>query len=101
VEESIAILMPHVQTAQIAVWDAEIAGRACVINPMLRLDHIVALLTAARAKIAVILSENGDIDIWRWYPRFGARCLTHILHADADSPTRAWAEQVSTATYTS
>jgi hypothetical protein len=27
--------------------------------------------------------------------------LTHILHADADSPTRAWAEQVSTATYTS
>jgi hypothetical protein len=38
---------------------------------MLRLDHIVALLTAARAKIAVILGENGDIDIWRWYPRFG------------------------------
>jgi hypothetical protein len=36
---------------------------ACVINPMLRLDHIVALLTAARAKIAVILGENGDIDI--------------------------------------
>jgi hypothetical protein len=62
---------PHVPTAQIAVWDAEIAGRACVINPMLRLDHIVALLTAARAKIAVILGENGDIDIWRWYPRFG------------------------------
>jgi hypothetical protein len=31
----------HVPTAQIAVWDAEIAGRACVINPMLRLDHIV------------------------------------------------------------
>ena len=89
-EDSVAILMPHVPAAQIALWGAEIAGRACPINPMLRPDHIVALLTAAQAKIAVILGENKDIDIWNVLVpelRKSGR-LTHILHADADLVTK-------------
>jgi fatty-acyl-CoA synthase len=63
-EDSAAILMPHVPAAQIALWGAEIAGRVCPINPMLRPDHIVALLIAARAKVAVILGQNRDVHIW-------------------------------------
>jgi fatty-acyl-CoA synthase len=88
-EESVAILMPHVPSSQIALWGAEIAGRVCPINPMLRPEHVVALLTAARAKVAVILGENSDIDIWNaLVPALrAAGCLTHILHADADRPT--------------
>jgi fatty-acyl-CoA synthase len=88
-EDSVAILMPHVPSSQIALWGAEIAGRACPINPMLRPEHVVALLTAARAKVAVVLGENGDIDIWSAIvPALRqAGCVTHILHADADGPT--------------
>lgn len=88
-DDSVGILMPHVPSGQIALWGAEVAGRACPINPMLRPDHIVALLTAARAKVAVILGENKDLEIWNAVvPALRqAGCLTHILHADADATT--------------
>jgi fatty-acyl-CoA synthase len=89
-EDSVALLMPHVPASQIALWGTELAGRACPINPMLRPEHIVALLTAARAKIAVVLGENRDADIWNAIvPALRqAGCVTHILHADADGATK-------------
>ena len=62
--DAVAILMPHVPSGQIALWAAETAGRACPINPMLRPEHIVELVRAAGAKIAVVLGSNGDVDIW-------------------------------------
>lgn len=87
--DTVALLMPHVPAGQIALWGAEVAGRVCPINPMLRPDHIVALLTAAGAKIAVVLGANRDMEIWTTLvPALRkAGCLTHILHADADAPT--------------
>jgi fatty-acyl-CoA synthase len=87
--DSVAILMPHVPSGQIALWGAEVAGRACPINPMLRPEHVVALLTAARAKVAVVLGANRDIDISNAIvPALReSGCVTHILHADADHPT--------------
>ena len=86
--DSVAILMPHVPSSQIALWGAEVAGRACPINPMLRPEHIVALLTAARARVAIVLGANKDIQIWNAIvPALRqAGCVTHILHADADGP---------------
>ena len=59
------------------------------VNPMLRPEHIVALLTAAKAKVAVVLGENSDMDIWSAVvPALRkAGCVSHILHADADGPT--------------
>ena len=88
-EDSVAILMPHVPSSQIALWAAEVAGRACPVNPMLRPEHVVALLKAARAKVAVVLGANKDIDIWNAIvPALReSGCVTHILHADADHPT--------------
>ena len=35
-KDSVAILAPHVPSSQIALWAAQLAGRACPINPMLR-----------------------------------------------------------------
>ena len=89
-EDSVALLMPHVPAGQIALWGAEIAGRACPINPMLRPEHMVALMLAAGVKVAVVLGENKDIDIWNTIvPALReAGCLSHILHADADGPTK-------------
>jgi fatty-acyl-CoA synthase len=87
--DPVAILMPHVPSSQIALWGAEVAGIACPINPMLRPEHVIALLTAARAKVAVVLGANKDIDIWNAIVSAlrQSGCVTHILHADADGPT--------------
>jgi fatty-acyl-CoA synthase len=88
-ETSVGILMPHVPASQIALWGAEAAGMACPINPMLRPGHVVSLLKAARARIAIVLGENSDLDIWNTIvPELReAGCVAHILDADAERPT--------------
>jgi fatty-acyl-CoA synthase len=88
-KEAVAILAPHALSTQIALWGAELAGRACPINPMLAPEHIVALLKASKAKVAVVLGENDDIQLWsRLVPTLrDAGCLTHILDCDSDRST--------------
>jgi hypothetical protein len=49
----VALLAPHVRSTQIALGLAEVAGRACPINPMLAPVHVVELLRAANAGIAI------------------------------------------------
>jgi fatty-acyl-CoA synthase len=61
--DSVAILAPHVLSTQIALWAAEVAGRACPINPMLAPEHVTQLLRAANVKIAIVLGDNSDLDI--------------------------------------
>ena len=87
--DSVAILGPHVLSTQVALWGAELAGRACPINPMLAPEHIVGLLRAANAKIAIVLGTNDDMPLWeRLVPSLrAAGVLTHILDCDADSAT--------------
>lgn len=87
--DSVAILMPHVPSGQIALWGAEVAVAACPVNPMLRPEHIIGLLKAARAKVAVVLGNNRDMEIWNAVvPALRkSKCVTHILHADADDAT--------------
>ncbi|MGA7803696.1 AMP-binding protein [Bradyrhizobium sp.] len=87
--DAVAILGPHVLSTQIALWAAEVAGRACPINPMLAPEHVTSLLRAANAKVAVVLGDNGDLEIW---PRLApalreAGFLTHVLDCDSDAAT--------------
>ena len=86
---SIAIFMPHTPSTQVALWAAELAGRACPINPMLQPDHIVSLLRAARATIAVVLGRNRELDVWdRVHDAIrSAGCVATILDADGDEDT--------------
>jgi fatty-acyl-CoA synthase len=87
--DAVAILGPHVLSTEIALWAAEITGRACPINPMLAPEHVVSLLRAAGARIAIVLGENGDIDIWsKLVPHLReSGLLSHILDCDADGVT--------------
>jgi fatty-acyl-CoA synthase len=84
--DSVAILAPHTASCQIALWAAEVAGRACPINPLLRPDHVVELLRACGARIAIVLGVNDELDIWsKLAPTLRASgVLTHILDCDAD-----------------
>jgi fatty-acyl-CoA synthase len=87
--DAVAILAPHALSTQIALWAAEVAGRACPINPMLAPEHVTELLRAANARIAVVLGANDDLDIWsKLVPALReAGFLTHVLDCDADRPT--------------
>ena len=87
--DAVAILAPHALSTQIALWGAELAGRACPINPMLAPQHIVALTKAAGATVAVVLGENDDLPLWpRLMPALrDAGCVTHVLDCDSDRTT--------------
>jgi fatty-acyl-CoA synthase len=88
-EDSVAILAPHVPMSQVALWAAQLAGRACPINPMLRPDHALALIKAAGAKVAVVLGNNNDLNVWETIvPALRkSGLLTSIFDIDADAPT--------------
>jgi fatty-acyl-CoA synthase len=87
--DAVAILAPHALATQIALWAAEAAGRACPINPMLAPEHVVELLRAANARIAIVLGANGDLDIWsKLVPTLrAAGFISHVLDCDSDRPT--------------
>jgi fatty-acyl-CoA synthase len=88
-DRSVAILMPQGIQGQIALWGAELAGRAFPVNPMLRPDHLATLARAAQARLAVVLGRNDEIDYWSAATSAlrDAGCVTHILAGDADAPT--------------
>lgn len=87
-DDAVAILAPHTPSAQIALWAAEVAGRACPINLMLRPAHIAGLLAAAGVKLAVVMGVNNDQDIWApLVTGLRAEGVTlPILACDADAP---------------
>ena len=58
--DAVVILAPHILSTQIALWATEVADRACPINPMLAPVHVVELLRAANAGIAI---ERGLADM--------------------------------------
>ncbi len=85
-QDSVAILTPHIPQGQIALWAAEVVGRACPINPLLRPEHLISLLRAARAKVAVVLGPNSELDVWRNVikPLRNSSCVQTVLDTDGD-----------------
>ncbi len=63
--KSVAILGNHTPSAQIALWGAQLAGRACPINPLLRAEHIAVLFDAAQVEVAVVMGRNHEQDYWQ------------------------------------
>lgn len=63
-QDAVILLMPTMAEAHFALWGAELAGRACPVNYMLEIDHIVEIVQAANAKVIVALGPDADFDIW-------------------------------------
>ena len=85
-EDSVAVLMPHTPSAQIAIWAGGIAGRAIPLNYTLHPEHLSSLLRASRAKVALVLGENAEVPVW---PQVIERLrsepgLEYVLDADGD-----------------
>ena len=60
-DSSVALLAQHTPSAQLALWGAQLAGRAAPINPMLDAGHIVALLRANASRVVVMTGANPEI----------------------------------------
>lgn len=64
-EDSVALLMPTITETFVGLFAAELAGRACPINYMLRADEIAEVITAARARVLVIFGPDTQLPVWQ------------------------------------
>ena len=62
--ESVALLLPPIPQAFVALWGAEAAGRACPVNTLLAPEHIVHLVQASRATVLVAAGPRTSPEIW-------------------------------------
>ena len=88
-ERSVAILTQHTVSGQVALWGAQVAGRACPVNPMLKPDHVAALIRASNAACVVMMGVNRELDYWSTLvPALRAEGIDlPILACDADAPS--------------
>lgn len=63
--DAVVIMLPPMTEAHLALWGAEIAGRACPINYMLDTAHVIELVRASQAKVIVALGPDADFEIWQ------------------------------------
>jgi fatty-acyl-CoA synthase len=62
--ESVALLLPPIPQAFVALWGAEAAGRACPVNTLLAPEHIAQLVQASRATVLVAAGPRTSPDTW-------------------------------------
>ncbi|MEQ8346205.1 MAG: AMP-binding protein [Sneathiellaceae bacterium] len=86
-DSAVALLMPPVPDTHVALWGAEIAGRACPINFMLGTDHIVELVQAAGARVLVAFGPHPALEIWAKAEAVAARVPgLVVLRGGGDGP---------------
>ena len=80
----VAVLVPALPQAHIALWGAELAGVACPNNFLLQDEHLAELLRATGANIAVALDTHPQLDIGPRVRALQASCpeLRHVLMVD-------------------
>ena len=82
-EDAVAILAPNMPETHYALWGAEVAGRACPINPLLNVEHIAEIVRAAGAKLIVALGPNEALDIWSRAAEVGKAAGVRVVPIEA------------------
>ena len=59
----VALLVPHIPSAQVALWAAQLAGCAFPINFLLNAEHVAELLQASRARVVVALGPAPGLPV--------------------------------------
>jgi fatty-acyl-CoA synthase len=62
--EAVALLLPPVPQAYVALWGAEAAARACPINTLLAPAHIAHLVQASRSSVLVAAGPRTSPETW-------------------------------------
>jgi fatty-acyl-CoA synthase len=77
----VAMLLPAIPAAYLALWGGEVAGVVCPINYLLNADHIAELVRAAGANILVALGPHDELDIASRVPGVLQQCpgVRHVF----------------------
>lgn len=81
--EVVASLLPNMVHSHEVIWGAEAAGIACLLNPLLEVDHVVHLLQTAQARVLVVPADEEDPEIAQRCAEVAARVpgLRAVLRA--------------------
>lgn len=82
----IAVIMPFLPAAMIAMWGGGIAGRYVPINPFLDVEHVAAILVAAGATTLVTVPPSHGAGVWDRIDAVleQAPCIRQVWLASAD-----------------
>jgi fatty-acyl-CoA synthase len=82
--EPVALLVPHIPSAHVALWGAQLAGCAFPINYLLSAEHIALLLKTTNTRIVVTLAPSSVLAINAEVRKAVelAGCVEHMLEID-------------------
>lgn len=63
-EDAVAVLLPGCLEYHLALWGGEAAGIVQPLNPLLTDEKLVALMTAARAKVLIAYGSDAESGMW-------------------------------------
>ena len=86
-QDSVALMLPGLPDSFVALFAAELAGRACPINFMLNPTEIAAILRQADARVLVIFGPDAALPIWSKLAEIRALAadLRHIVRCGGDA----------------
>ncbi len=70
----VALLLPAIPQAQVALWAAESVGLACPLNYLLQPDHLVHLVQSAGCNVLVALAPGQGLDLAERVAALQAQC---------------------------
>jgi fatty-acyl-CoA synthase len=63
-QDAVAVLLPGCIEYHLALWGGEAAGIVQPLNPLLTDEKLVALMTAARAKVLIAYGSDSESGMW-------------------------------------
>ena len=63
-DDSIAVMLPGCLEYHLALWGGAAAGIVFPLNPLLTVEKLAALMSAARSKVLIAWGDADDADIW-------------------------------------
>ena len=63
-DDAVAVLLPGCLEYHLALWGGEAAGIVQPLNPLLTDEKLVALMTAARAKVLIAYGSDSESGMW-------------------------------------
>ena len=100
-QDAVAVLLPGCLEYHLALWGGEAAGIVQPLNPLLTDEKLVALMTAARAKVLIAYGSDAESGMWSKAMRLRAQVptLTTVLrvapHDEAPGAAGALPEGVA------
>ncbi|WP_193165312.1 acyl-CoA synthetase [Microbulbifer hainanensis] len=86
-QDAVAILLPMIPQAHIALWGSQAAGIASPINPLLEPEHIAEIINTTGARALVAPGREDSAEMWQKVQRISemAPGLEHLILVRRDS----------------